>query len=87
LIGARFYSKGYESKFGRLNQSFYTARDLLGHGTPTLSIAGGNFVSGANVLCFGNGTAKGGSPRSHMLQPTRSAGLEQLKSNALMQIL
>jgi hypothetical protein len=66
LIGARFCSKGYESKFGRLNQSFYTARDLLGHGTPTLSIAGGNFVSGANVFGFGNGTAKGGSPRSHV---------------------
>jgi hypothetical protein len=66
LIGARFYSKGYESKFGRLNQSLYTARDVLGHGTPTLSIAGGNFVLGANVFGFGNGTAKGGSPRSHV---------------------
>ncbi|XP_073224343.1 subtilisin-like protease SBT5.4 isoform X2 [Cicer arietinum] len=66
LIGARFYSKGYESKFGRLNQSEYTARDVLGHGTPTLSIAGGNFVPGANVFGFGNGTAKGGSPRSHV---------------------
>ncbi|CAI8596481.1 unnamed protein product [Vicia faba] len=66
LIGARFYSKGYESKFGRLNQSLYTSRDVLGHGTPTLSIAGGNFVSDANVFGFANGTAKGGSPRSHV---------------------
>lgn len=66
LIGARFYSKGYESKFGRLNQSLYNARDVLGHGTPTLSVAGGNFVTGANVFGFANGTAKGGSPRSHV---------------------
>ncbi|WJX31423.1 hypothetical protein P8452_19850 [Trifolium repens] len=49
LIGARFYSKGYESKFGRLNQSFYTARDLLGHGTPTLSIAGVTVVTGGGI--------------------------------------
>lgn len=66
LIGARFFSKGYESKFGKLNQSLYTARDVLGHGSLTLSIAGGNFVSGANVFGFGNGTAKGGSPRAHV---------------------
>ncbi|RHN67469.1 putative cucumisin [Medicago truncatula] len=66
LIGARFYSQGYESKFGRLNQSLYNARDVLGHGTPTLSVAGGNFVSGANVFGLANGTAKGGSPRSHV---------------------
>ena len=66
MIGARFYSQGYESKFGRLNQSLYNARDVLAHGTPTLSIAGGNFVTGVNVFGFANGTAKGGSPRSHV---------------------
>lgn len=66
LIGARFFSKGYESKHGNMDKSLHTARDVLGHGTPTLSIAGGNFVSGASVFGFGNGTAKGGSPRSHV---------------------
>ncbi|KAG4935322.1 hypothetical protein JHK82_049613 [Glycine max] len=50
LIGARFFSNGYESKFGKLNKTLYTARDLFGHGTSTLSIAGSNFVSRANVF-------------------------------------
>ncbi|XP_061353263.1 subtilisin-like protease SBT5.4 isoform X2 [Gastrolobium bilobum] len=66
LIGARFFSKGYESKFGKLNTSLYTTRDVLNHGTATLSIAGGNLVQGASVFGFGNGTAKGGSPRAHV---------------------
>ena len=66
MIGARFFKNGYESKYGKLNTSLYTARDILGHGTPTLSVAGGNFVPGASVYGFGNGTAKGGSPRAHV---------------------
>ncbi|CAK7323377.1 unnamed protein product [Dovyalis caffra] len=33
----------------------------IGHGTHTLSTAGGNFVPGANVYGLANGTAKGGS--------------------------
>lgn len=59
-------SNGFEAKYGKLNASLYTARDDLGHGTPTLSIAGGSFVPGASVLGFGNGTAKGGSPRARV---------------------
>ncbi|RZB51060.1 Subtilisin-like protease SBT5.3 isoform B [Glycine soja] len=35
LIGARFFSNGYESKFGKLNKTLYTARDLFGHGNGT----------------------------------------------------
>ncbi|KAK4275255.1 hypothetical protein QN277_018370 [Acacia crassicarpa] len=66
LIGARFFSNGYESQFGKLNESLYTARDEIAHGTPTLSVAGGNFVRGVSVLGFGNGTAKGGSPRARV---------------------
>ncbi|KAI4306261.1 hypothetical protein L6164_029554 [Bauhinia variegata] len=66
LIGARFFSKGYEASFGKLNESFYTARDYNGHGTFTLSTAGGNFVQGASVFGHGNGTAKGGSPRARV---------------------
>ncbi|XP_027350604.1 subtilisin-like protease Glyma18g48580 [Abrus precatorius] len=66
LIGARFFSKAYEAYYGKLHQSQYTARDFVGHGTHTLSTAGGNFVAGASVFGNGNGTAKGGSPRARV---------------------
>ncbi|CAA0828018.1 Subtilisin-like protease SBT5.3, partial [Striga hermonthica] len=62
LIGARYFYKGYVAAGGHLKSTDYTPRDNNGHGTHTLSTAGGNFVSGANVLGYGNGTAKGGSP-------------------------
>ncbi|XP_010252985.1 PREDICTED: subtilisin-like protease SBT5.4 [Nelumbo nucifera] len=69
LIGARYFNKGYASAAGTLLKSsltLATARDDDGHGTHTLSTAGGNFVPGANVLGFGNGTAKGGAPRARV---------------------
>ncbi|XP_039041242.1 subtilisin-like protease SBT5.4 [Hibiscus syriacus] len=63
LIGARYFNKGYKAYLGgKLNDTFKTARDTVGHGSHTLSTAGGNFVAGANVFGYGNGTAKGGSP-------------------------
>lgn len=66
LIGTRFFVKGYESSVGKLNATFHTSRDTEGHGSHTLSTAGGNFVQGANVLGNGNGTAKGGSPKARV---------------------
>ncbi|XP_004491541.2 subtilisin-like protease SBT5.3 [Cicer arietinum] len=66
LIGARYFYKGYEAHEGKQNASFYTARDTQGHGSHTLSIAGGNFVQGVTVFGNGNGTAKGGSPKSRV---------------------
>ncbi|XP_022143461.1 subtilisin-like protease SBT5.4 [Momordica charantia] len=66
LIGARYFNKGYVASIGPLNASYETARDDEGHGTHTLSTAGGNFVSGASVFGNGNGTAKGGSPRARV---------------------
>ncbi|XP_057435892.1 subtilisin-like protease Glyma18g48580 [Lotus japonicus] len=66
LIGARFFNKAYEEAKGKLPQKQQTARDLVGHGTHTLSIAAGNFVPGAQVFGNGNGTAKGGSPRARV---------------------
>ena len=74
LIGARYYNNGYlaylkanKSTLSPLNnQNLFSIRDHNGHGTHTLSTAGGNFVGGANVFGYGNGTAKGGSPRARV---------------------
>ncbi|MED6133363.1 hypothetical protein PIB30_027660 [Stylosanthes scabra] len=68
LIGARFFSQVFEATNGRItNPKERTARDLQGHGTHTLSTAGGDFVPGAHVFAVGNGTAKGGSPRARVV--------------------
>ncbi|XP_015573605.2 subtilisin-like protease SBT5.4 [Ricinus communis] len=67
LIGARYFNKGYEAAIGRpLDASYQTARDYDGHGTHTLSTAGGGFVKGANFLGSSYGTAKGGSPKARV---------------------
>ncbi|KAL3519246.1 hypothetical protein ACH5RR_017395 [Cinchona calisaya] len=67
LIGTRYFNKGYVALRGKpLPPSLNTARDHVGHGTHTLSTAGGNFVAGANVLGVANGTAKGGSPKARV---------------------
>ncbi|KAL3652801.1 hypothetical protein CASFOL_002482 [Castilleja foliolosa] len=66
LIGARYFNKGYISDEGPNVTVSNSPRDKEGHGTHTLSTAAGNFVGGANVFSFGNGTAKGGSPRARV---------------------
>ncbi|XP_047330190.1 subtilisin-like protease SBT5.4 [Impatiens glandulifera] len=66
LIGAKFFNKGYIAIGGIIPPIQNSARDFQGHGTHTLSTAGGNFVAGANVLGAGNGTAEGGSPRARV---------------------
>ncbi|KAH7574726.1 hypothetical protein JRO89_XS03G0336100 [Xanthoceras sorbifolium] len=72
LIGIRYFSKGAEEKIRSSNMtlpsmySLLTARDFNGHGTHTLSTAGGNFVANVSVLGYGNGTAKGGSPQARV---------------------
>ncbi|XP_021812574.1 subtilisin-like protease SBT5.3 [Prunus avium] len=66
LIGARYFNKGFAAVSAPLNSSFDSPRDNEGHGSHTLSTAAGNFVTGASVFGFGNGTAKGGSPKARV---------------------
>ncbi|RZC65947.1 hypothetical protein C5167_009636 [Papaver somniferum] len=67
LIGARYFINGYAAGVDSYEiPTNLSARDYDGHGTHTLSTAGGNFVSGANVFGFGKGTAKGGAPKSRV---------------------
>ncbi|MBA0625493.1 hypothetical protein Godav_010683, partial [Gossypium davidsonii] len=67
LIGAKYFNRGYKAYLGeKLNATFKTVRDHEGHGSHTLSTAGGNFVDGASVFGYGNGTAKGGSPKARV---------------------
>ncbi|KAK8949390.1 Subtilisin-like protease [Platanthera zijinensis] len=69
IIGARYYLKGYESFYGRLNTSYAyrSPRDHDGHGTHTASIAAGRPVRRAASLGgFASGTAVGGAPLARL---------------------
>ncbi|KAL7212676.1 hypothetical protein ACSBR2_015372 [Camellia fascicularis] len=65
LIGARYYLKGYEAYYGRLNdtEDYRSPRDKDGHGTHTASTIGGRRVANISVLGgLASGTATGGAP-------------------------
>ncbi|XP_027347006.1 subtilisin-like protease SBT5.3 [Abrus precatorius] len=66
LIGARYFNKGYGAVAGPLRRSFQSPRDKEGHGSHTLSTAGGNRVPGVSVFGQGYGTASGGSPKARV---------------------
>ncbi|KAJ0989727.1 hypothetical protein J5N97_008083 [Dioscorea zingiberensis] len=67
LIGAKYFNKGLEAEMGSSAvRDAVSARDADGHGTHTLSTAGGRFVPGANILGYANGTAKGGAPSARV---------------------
>ncbi|CAN0890860.1 Subtilisin-like protease SBT5.4 [Linum grandiflorum] len=63
LIGARYFNKAYIRAGGKPENS---PRDYEGHGTHTLSTAGGNFVPRAKIFNSTAGTAKGGSPKARV---------------------
>ncbi|XP_031271643.1 subtilisin-like protease SBT3.2 [Pistacia vera] len=66
IIGARWYIKGYEAEFGKLNTSdgveFLSPRDAVGHGTHTASTAAGAPVKNASFMGLAQGIARGGAP-------------------------
>ncbi|XP_058735117.1 subtilisin-like protease SBT3.5 isoform X2 [Vicia villosa] len=66
IIGARWYIKGYEAEFGKLNTSdgveYLSPRDASGHGTHTSSTAAGVLVENASFKGLAKGSARGGAP-------------------------
>ncbi|TVT96872.1 hypothetical protein EJB05_57951, partial [Eragrostis curvula] len=73
LVGAKFFSEGYEPKFGRTDERDQeepkSALDTNGHGTHTASTA-----AGAAFFGYAGGTAAGMAPRAPASRPTRRAG-------------
>ncbi|CAN1256039.1 Subtilisin-like protease SBT3.6 [Linum perenne] len=69
IIGARWYVKGYEAEFGKIDTSdgveFLSPRDAGGHGTHTSSTATGSPVPNASY----NGLAQGTSRASYVDDP------------------
>ncbi|MED6186251.1 hypothetical protein PIB30_065064 [Stylosanthes scabra] len=71
IIGARFYSKGFEADVGPLDdvvnrQYFRSARDSDGHGSHTASTIAGSIVGNASLLGMGRGSARGGAPNARL---------------------
>lgn len=70
LIGAKYFSKGFEQQFGKINktegQEYLSARDFLGHGTHTASTAVGSRAKNADLFGFARGIARGGAPRARL---------------------
>ncbi|XP_030454346.1 subtilisin-like protease SBT1.7 [Syzygium oleosum] len=61
LVGARFFSKGYEAAFGPIDESVESKspRDDDGHGTHTSTTVAGSAVPEASLFGFASGTARG----------------------------
>ncbi|GJM87034.1 hypothetical protein PR202_ga02951 [Eleusine coracana subsp. coracana] len=64
LVGAKFFSEGYEAESGGFNETEESKSplDTHGHGTHTASTAAGSAVSGAAFFNYGRGEAVGMAP-------------------------
>lgn len=68
IIGAKYFSGGYEATSGKMNETteYRSARDSDGHGTHTASIAAGRYVSPASTLGYAKGVAAGMAPKARL---------------------
>ncbi|KAM7253436.1 hypothetical protein ACFE04_021590 [Oxalis oulophora] len=68
LVGAKFFSNGYEATNGKMNETleFKSPRDSDGHGTHTASIAAGRYVFPASTLGYARGIAAGMAPKARI---------------------
>ncbi|RVW48722.1 Subtilisin-like protease SBT3.18 [Vitis vinifera] len=87
LIGAQYYHKGFEEEFGPVNPrtfDYKSPRDFVGHGTHTASTAVGSVVKNVSSFGFGQGTARGGAPRTRLAvyKVCWNEGLEGICSEA-----
>ncbi|KAB1222021.1 Subtilisin-like protease [Morella rubra] len=92
LIGARYFNKGLLKHTPVKKVSMNSARDTLGHGTITSSIAVGNYVNDASYFGYAPGVAKGVAPKARLaiykvvweegaVSPDSIAGIEQAISD------